>query len=89
MNEKYELLSDTALDSKLEELQNAISAIQDEKARRQKADKKKAWHIVIDAIQDYCDKYGAITVEGESDLNMVSLDITSDADVSCVGLIEM
>lgn len=87
--EKYDLLSDAALERKLQELQDAISAIQEEQVRRKSEAAKQAWIDVIDAIMNYCNKYGAITVEGDYNYETVSLDITSDMDSSCAGLIEM
>lgn len=87
--ENYGLLPDEALGRKLEELQNEISAIQEEQARRKIAEEKNAWAAVIDAIMNYCNKYGAITVEGDYNYETVTIDITSDMDTSCAGLIEM
>lgn len=87
--EKYNLLSDAALERKLQELQDAISTIQEEQVRRKSEAAKQAWADVIDAITNYCNKYGAITVEGDYDYETVSLDITSGMNSSCIGLIEM
>lgn len=87
--ENYEFLPNEALTKKLEELQNEISVIQEELAHRKVADQKKAWADAVDAIMNYCDKYGAITVEGDYNYDTVTIDITSDMDTSCTGLIEM
>lgn len=57
-----------------DELENMAAEIARERARRREKERLDDWRKVSDAIDNYCQKYGNITVE---------CDIISDGDWLC------
>ncbi len=66
------------------ELTEHITAFIEERDKRRESAREKAWQKVVDAIKNYCNNFGEITV---SDFEQ-SISINSDMDFSSIGEIE-
>lgn len=66
------------------ELTEHITALIEERDKRRESAREKAWGEVVDAIKNYCNNFGEITV---SDFEQ-SISLNSDMDFSSIGEIE-
>ena len=66
------------------ELTEHITAFIEEREKRRESAREKAWEEVVDAIKNYCNNFGEITV---SDFEQ-SMSLNSNMDFSSIGEIE-
>lgn len=66
------------------ELTEHITAFIEEREKRRESAREKAWEEVVDAIKNYCNNFGEITV---SDFEQ-SISLNSNMDFSSTGEIE-
>lgn len=66
------------------ELTEHITALIEEREKRRENAREKAWEEVVDAIKNYCNNFGEITI---SDFEQ-SISLNSDMDFSSIGEIE-
>lgn len=66
------------------ELTEHITAFIEEREKRRESAREKAWEEVVDAIKNYCNNFGEITV---SDFEQ-SISLNSNMDFSSIGEIE-
>lgn len=66
------------------ELTEHITAFLEEREKRRESAREKAWEEVVDAIKNYCNNFGEITV---SDFEQ-SMSLNSNMDFSSIGEIE-
>ena len=66
------------------ELTEHITAFLEEREKRRESAREKAWEEVVDAIKNYCNNFGDISV---SDFEQ-SISLNSNMDFSSIGEIE-
>lgn len=66
------------------ELTEHITAFLEEREKRRESAREKAWEEVVDAIKNYCNNFGDISV---SDFEQ-SMSLNSNMDFSSIGEIE-
>lgn len=66
------------------ELTEHITAFLEEREKRRESAREKAWEEVVDAIKNYCNNFGEITV---NDFEQ-SISLNSNMDFSSIGEIE-
>lgn len=91
-HDNYATFSNAELEEMKRKLQDNLSMIEDEILLRKQADKKKAWGVVVETIEDFCAKHGSIVVIADYGLGIsgVNVDIKEDnIDTSTVGTVKI